>query len=97
MDHFQIRHVFHVHARTAGEMLSLERRKNKTVVRISLKRLKGGEFRSSSTRRILTLFSLSTFSSTVRPFRAPEMHRKPARKQGAKHTCRGRRDTPGGF
>lgn len=35
----------------------------------------------------LTRLSLETFSSTVRPFRAPEMERNAARKQGAKHSC----------
>ncbi|TNN85378.1 hypothetical protein EYF80_004400 [Liparis tanakae] len=33
----------------------------------------------------LTLLSLVTFSSTVSPFRAPEMPRKAPRKHGAKH------------
>lgn len=35
----------------------------------------------------LTRFSLATFSSGVRPFRAPEMQRKAPRKHGAKHSC----------
>lgn len=40
----------------------------------------------------LTLFSLLTFSSSVRPLREPEMQKNAARKHGAKHSCRGNGD-----
>lgn len=44
------------------------------------------------THLLLTLPSLLTFSSTVRPLRAPETQKKAARKHGAKHSCRERQD-----